>query len=72
MFSAKNSVGVPMHLKQGRLKKQFLKGAEIYAREGFCITCHQADGKGLPTAGLPTAWFSPLAGSKWATGDEHV
>ncbi|RZM22127.1 MAG: cytochrome c, partial [Pedobacter sp.] len=43
----------------------FLKGKTIYAKEGYCITCHQPDGKGLPAAGFP-----PLAQTKWVTGSE--
>jgi mono/diheme cytochrome c family protein len=39
-------------------------GAEVYAREAHCGTCHQSNGKGLPAAGFP-----PLAGTKWATGN---
>lgn len=46
---------------------EFLKlGREVYAREGFCGTCHQPDGKGLPEAGFP-----PLAGTDWVTGDKE-
>ncbi len=41
----------------------YVKGMEIYNREGFCVTCHQADGKGLESSGFP-----PLAKSKWVTG----
>ena len=52
----------------GRLKgddsKRFLLGAEIYEREGYCGTCHQPDGKGLPDAGFP-----PLAKTEWVEGD---
>lgn len=51
---------------QGEAKKLFLKGAEVYRREGHCITCHQEDGKGLPAAQFP-----PLAGTKWAQGSEE-
>ncbi len=40
-------------------------GKAIYMREGFCNTCHQADGKGLETSGFP-----PLAGSEWVNGSE--
>jgi len=47
-------------------KITFLKGAEIYNREGHCITCHQPDGKGLPAAQFP-----PIAGSDWITGSEE-
>ena len=53
------------HLK-GSEKKLFLKGAELYEREGYCGTCHQHDGKGLTAAGFP-----PLDLTKWALGDEE-
>ena len=43
----------------------FLKGKEIYARDGYCGTCHQPDGKGLPASGFP-----PLAGTNWVTGNQ--
>ena len=44
----------------------YTKGREIFAKEGYCITCHQADGQGLPASGFP-----PLAGTKWVTGNEE-
>ena len=44
----------------------FIKGKEIYSREGFCMTCHQADGKGLVNSGFP-----PLAGTKWVLESEE-
>ncbi|MEA1784644.1 PVC-type heme-binding CxxCH protein [Arenibacter sp. GZD96] len=44
----------------------YLKGEEIYKREGFCMTCHQPDGKGLSASQFP-----PLAGSKWVTGSQE-
>lgn len=47
-------------------KKRFLAGHKIYVKEGYCITCHQADGKGLPAAQFP-----PIAGTKWAQGNEE-
>lgn len=47
-------------------RARFLKGHEIYHREGHCVTCHQADGKGLPSTGFP-----PIAGTFWAQGDEE-
>lgn len=50
----------------GADKVVFLKGAEVFNREGHCITCHQPDGKGLPAAQFP-----PLAGSPWVTGSEE-
>ncbi len=45
----------------------YKQGELIYARDGFCITCHQADGKGLPSSGFP-----PLAGSPWLDNDDRL
>ena len=61
----KHHVKVPDHLSlsEGRL---FIKGAEIYEKEGYCGTCHQENGMGLPDAGFP-----PLAGTKWVNGDHE-
>ncbi len=42
----------------------FIKGREIYSREGFCGTCHQPNGKGLPASGFP-----PLNTSNWVEGN---
>lgn len=42
---------------------RYERGAEIYRREGHCITCHQENGLGLPAAQFP-----PIAGSRWVTG----
>ena len=47
----------------GRARELFVKGAEVYGREGHCVTCHQPDGTGLPAAQFP-----PLAKSEWVTG----
>ena len=44
----------------------FVKGEEIYNREGYCITCHQPDGRGLSASQFP-----PLAGVEWVTGSEE-
>lgn len=44
----------------------FIAGQEIYNREGFCSTCHQADGNGLDPSGFP-----PLAQTQWVLGDEE-
>lgn len=44
----------------------FVQGKQIYEKEGYCITCHQADGKGLGASGFP-----PLAGTKWTIGNEE-
>jgi mono/diheme cytochrome c family protein/glucose/arabinose dehydrogenase/lysophospholipase L1-like esterase len=51
---------------KGADQDMFVKGKAIYGREGFCGTCHQADGKGLSASGFP-----PLAGTSWVTGSDE-
>ncbi|MBC7922300.1 MAG: c-type cytochrome [Ferruginibacter sp.] len=51
---------------QGAERALFVQGKAIYAREGFCITCHQPDGIGLSASGFP-----PIAGTKWVTGNDE-
>lgn len=43
----------------------YKEGREIYSREGFCVTCHQEDGRGLSASGFP-----PLAGTRWVNGND--
>ncbi|PSL28587.1 PVC-type heme-binding CxxCH protein [Dyadobacter jiangsuensis] len=43
----------------------FNQGRQIYAKEGYCGTCHQPDGKGLEASGFP-----PLSGA-WVTGSDE-
>lgn len=43
----------------------YIKGKEIYERDGYCSTCHQPSGLGLPASGFP-----PLSKSPWALGNE--
>jgi mono/diheme cytochrome c family protein/glucose/arabinose dehydrogenase/lysophospholipase L1-like esterase len=47
----------------GSDRELFVLGKEIYAREGFCGTCHQMDG-----GGLSASQFPPLRGTPWVTG----
>jgi mono/diheme cytochrome c family protein/glucose/arabinose dehydrogenase len=61
--AGKNKVTPPKHLTK-KDAKLFVQGAEIYNREAHCVTCHQADGKGLPDSGFP-----PLSNSLWVSGD---
>ncbi|MDX1680886.1 MAG: c-type cytochrome, partial [Akkermansiaceae bacterium] len=56
---------IKTHL-QGEDRKSFMRGADVYHKEGHCGTCHQDDGKGLPAAQFP-----PLAGSEWVIGSEE-
>ncbi|MBT8185331.1 MAG: c-type cytochrome [Eudoraea sp.] len=51
---------------EGEEKALFIKGEEIYNREGFCVTCHQADGNGLSASQFP-----PLKEVEWVTGNEE-
>jgi mono/diheme cytochrome c family protein len=51
---------------KGKDFELFNQGKMLYAKEGFCVTCHQADGKGLPASGFPT-----LSGTEWVTGSEE-
>jgi mono/diheme cytochrome c family protein/glucose/arabinose dehydrogenase len=50
---------------KGKDFELFNQGKAIYAKEGYCATCHQTDGKGLPGSGFP-----PLSGTEWVTGSE--
>ena len=51
---------------EGAERELFIRGKEIYDREGSCVTCHQAEGEGLEAVGFP-----PLAGTEWASGSEE-
>ena len=44
----------------------YMQGRQIYVRDGYCGTCHGADGQGLTAAGFP-----PLSGTRWVTGSEE-
>lgn len=44
----------------------YRKGFEIYHKDGYCVTCHQANGNGLKSSGFP-----PLSQTDWVTGDEE-
>ncbi|MEM7656044.1 MAG: PVC-type heme-binding CxxCH protein [Bacteroidota bacterium] len=51
---------------EGEARELFIKGKEIYSRDGHCQTCHQPDGEGLSASGFP-----PLAGTRWVLEDEE-
>ncbi len=59
------SVPLPAMLSKEE-QQSYLKGREIYEREGYCSTCHQPDGKGLESSGFP-----PLSGNEWVQGREE-
>lgn len=50
----------------GADRELYVKGSAIFARDGFCQTCHQPDGKGLEASGFP-----PLKGTQWVLGNEE-
>ncbi len=51
---------------EGAERELFIRGKDIYSREGYCGTCHQADG-----GGLSASQFPPLAGTRWVLGNEE-
>ena len=44
----------------GRDKELYIKGHEVYNREGSCATCHMPNGLGIEAAGFP-----PISQTKW-------
>lgn len=66
MDMGKDSNGGTKTDLEGAAKKLFVKGEEIYNRDGFCVMCHQSDGNGLSASQFP-----PLAKSPWVTGSEE-
>ena len=44
--------------------KLYALGKEVYAREAHCVTCHQAEGKGV------RGFYPGLAKSEWLEGDQ--
>lgn len=59
-------IAKPTSPLKGEALALYKKGAEVYRREGHCITCHQPDGEGLPAA-----MFPPLSQTKWVQGSEE-
>jgi len=51
---------------EGADRDLYIKGREIYLREGFCGTCHQENGKGLEASGFPA-----LKDTDWVIGNEE-
>lgn len=61
----KKAAAIQTELK-GNDRALFTKGKTIYMKDGYCNTCHQANGKGLTGSGFP-----PLAGTNWVMGSEE-
>jgi mono/diheme cytochrome c family protein/glucose/arabinose dehydrogenase len=52
---------------KGKDLELYKLGKSIYAKDGYCQTCHQADGNGLSASQFP-----PLSGAtKWVIGNEE-
>lgn len=51
----------------GELATSWELGKQVYEKDGYCGTCHQYDGKGLPAAGFP-----PLAQSDWLQDKDRL
>ncbi|MCF2488414.1 PVC-type heme-binding CxxCH protein [Dyadobacter sp. CY347] len=51
---------------KGKALELYTLGKTIYAKEGYCSTCHQPDGKGLTASGFP-----PLTGNNWVLGSDE-
>lgn len=51
---------------KGSDRELFFQGKAIYAKEGFCGTCHQPDGGGLSASGFPG-----LVNTPWTSGNEE-
>ena len=60
----KNEETIVTDLK-GTERELFTKGKAIYAKEGYCATCHQQGGEGLSASGFP-----PLSNTNWVKGNE--
>ncbi|GEO07540.1 cytochrome c [Segetibacter aerophilus] len=50
---------------KGQDLELFNKGRAIYNRDGYCVTCHQPNGKGLTASGFP-----PLTANNWVLGNQ--
>ena len=70
-LNGESAVAVDTTAVQSRLKGGDLAaydwGKEIYNREGFCATCHQANGRGIAVTDYP-----PLAGTKYVEDEEML
>ena len=51
---------------KGQELELYKMGKTIYAKEGYCMTCHQADGGGLSASGFPS-----IVNNKWILGNEE-
>jgi mono/diheme cytochrome c family protein/glucose/arabinose dehydrogenase len=50
----------------GAEQKAYDLGKEVFNRDAHCVTCHQADGKGIENM------YPPIAKSEWLDNDERM
>jgi mono/diheme cytochrome c family protein/glucose/arabinose dehydrogenase len=62
----KNKEAAVVSSLKGKDLELFTAGQKLYTKEGYCTTCHQSNGKGLPSSGFP-----PLSNSIWVTGNQE-
>jgi mono/diheme cytochrome c family protein/glucose/arabinose dehydrogenase len=62
----KNKEAAVVSTLKGKDLDLYTAGQKLYAKDGYCTTCHQTNGKGLPSSGFP-----PLSNSIWVTGNQE-
>ena len=62
----KNKEAALVSTLKGQDLELYTAGQKLYAKDGYCTTCHQTNGKGLPSSGFP-----PLSNSIWVTGNQE-
>ncbi len=62
----KNKEAALVSSLKGKDLDLYTAGQKLYAKDGYCTTCHQTNGKGLPSSGFP-----PLSNSIWVTGNQE-
>jgi mono/diheme cytochrome c family protein len=62
----KNKEAAVVSSLKGKDLELYTAGQKLYTKEGYCTTCHQTNGKGLPSSGFP-----PLSNSIWVTGNQE-
>jgi len=66
LAAAKEKGYGPKRKLEGKDKKAYELGKEVFNRDAHCITCHQPDGKGLPNI------YPPLTNKEWISDDERL
>jgi len=51
---------IVMNELNGMSPEFYAKGKEIFSRDGYCGTCHRADGQGMVNSGFPPLAQSPI------------